>query len=115
MPKPYSYDLRQKVSQAIKLDGPKISEARQQSNARVATPLTYGLRGQPKRGTPFALPNQPKGNGHKIIAGGKISSGKLKLMGIKPKSRWSDCGKNWMRRKKQSPSYISKTLFDKRC
>jgi transposase len=27
MPKPYSYDLRQKVIQAIKLDGFKISEA----------------------------------------------------------------------------------------
>ncbi len=27
MPKPYSYDLRQKVIQAIKLDGLKISEA----------------------------------------------------------------------------------------
>ena len=29
MPKPYSYDLRQKVVQAIKLDGLKISEASQ--------------------------------------------------------------------------------------
>jgi len=27
MPKPYSYDLHQKVIQAIKLDGLKISEA----------------------------------------------------------------------------------------
>ena len=27
MPQPYSYDLRQKVIQAIKLDGLKISEA----------------------------------------------------------------------------------------
>jgi transposase len=27
MPKPYSYDLRQKVIQAIQLDGLKISEA----------------------------------------------------------------------------------------
>jgi hypothetical protein len=115
MPKPYSYDLRQKVSQAIKLDSPKISEARQQFNARVATPLTYGFRGKPKLGTAFALPNQPKGNGHKITAGGKISSGKLKLMGIKPKSRWPDCGRNWVRHKKRSPTYISKTLFDKRC
>ena len=29
MPKPYSYDLRQKVIQAIKLDGLKKSEASQ--------------------------------------------------------------------------------------
>jgi hypothetical protein len=115
MPKPYSYDLRQKVSQARKLDSPNISEARQHFNARVATPLTYGFRGKPKLGTAFALPNQPKGNGHKITAGGKISSGKLKLMGIKPKSRWPDCGRNWMRHKKRSPTYISKTLFDKTC
>jgi len=115
MPKPYSYDLRQKAIQAIKLDRPKISFARQQFKGRVATPLTYGFRGKPKLGTPFALPNQPKGNGHKITEGGKISSGKLKLMGIKPKSRWPDCGRNWMRHKKRSPTYISKTLFDKRC
>jgi transposase len=87
MPKPYSYDLRQKAIQAIKLDGPKISEAGQLFNVRVATPLTYGFRGKPKLGTPFALPNQPKGNGHKITAGENFSSGKLKLMAIKPKSR----------------------------
>jgi len=30
MTKPYSYDLRQKVIQAIKLNGLKISEASQQ-------------------------------------------------------------------------------------
>jgi len=93
MPKPYSYDLCQKVIQAIKLDGPKISFACQLFNARVATPLTYGFRGKPKQGAPFALPNQPKGNRHKITAGGKISSGKLKLMAIKPKSRGPDCGR----------------------
>ena len=59
MSKPYSYDLRQKVIQAINLDGAKISEADQLFNARVATPLTYDFRGKPKLGTPFALPNQP--------------------------------------------------------
>jgi hypothetical protein len=116
MPKPYSYDLRQKAIQAIKLDRPKISFARQQFNARVATPLTYGFRGKPKLGTPFALPNQPKGNGDKITAGGTFSSGKLKPMAIKPKSRVPDCGRNWMRPKKRLPTYISKTrFFDKRC
>ena len=72
MPKPYSYDLRQKVIQAIKLDSPKISFARQLFNGRVATPLTYRFRGKPKLGTAFALPTQPKGNGHKITGGGKI-------------------------------------------
>ena len=72
MPKPYSYDLRQKVIQAIKLDGAKISEARQLFNTRVTTPLTYGFRGKPKLGRAFALPNQPKANGHKITAGEKF-------------------------------------------
>jgi len=74
MPKLYIYYLRQKSIQAIKLDRPKISFARQQFNARVATPLTYGFRGKPKLGTPFALPNQPKGNGHKITAGDKTQA-----------------------------------------
>jgi hypothetical protein len=60
MPKPYSYDLRQKVSQAIKLDGPKISEAPQLFNARVATPLTYGFQGKPKLGRPSRCPINPK-------------------------------------------------------
>jgi len=54
MSKPYNYDLRQKAIQAIKRDGPKISEAGQLFNVRVATPLTYGFRGKPKLGTPFA-------------------------------------------------------------
>jgi hypothetical protein len=92
MPKPYSYDLRQKVIQAIKLDGLRISSGESTVQQSVATPLTYGFRGKQKLGTQEALPNQPKGNGHKITAGGKISSGKLKLMEIKPKSRWPHCG-----------------------
>ena len=56
MPKPYSYDFRQKVIQAIKLDNPKISSARQLFNARVATPLTYGFRGKPKLTRAAAIP-----------------------------------------------------------
>ena len=74
MPKLYSYDLRQKSIQAIKLDHPKISFAPQLFNARVATPLTYGFRGKAKFGTPLALPNQPKGNSHKITAGDKTQA-----------------------------------------
>ena len=38
MPKPYSYDLRQKVIQAIELDGMKKSEARGYCSISVATP-----------------------------------------------------------------------------
>jgi transposase len=91
MPKPYSYDLRQKVIQAIKLDGLRISEASQLFNISRNT-INLWLSRQAKTGDFEALPNQPKGNGHKITAGGKISSGKLKLMEIKPKSRWPHCG-----------------------
>jgi hypothetical protein len=39
MPKPYSYDLRQKVLQAIKLDGLKKSEASCASQQRSANAL----------------------------------------------------------------------------
>ncbi len=48
MPKPYSYDLRQKVIQAIKLDGLKISEA------YLVTPLMQGGGGKPLHLVPVA-------------------------------------------------------------
>ncbi len=54
--------------------------------------INLWLSRQAKTGDFEALPNQPKGNGYKISAGGKLSSGKLKLMEIKPKSRWPHCG-----------------------
>ena len=65
MPKPYSYDLRQKVIQAIKLDGLRISEASQLFNISRNT-INLWLSRQAKTGDFEALPNQPKGNGHKI-------------------------------------------------
>jgi len=65
MPKPYSYDLRQKVIQAIKLDGLKISEASLLFSINRNT-INLWLKRQGETGDFQALPNQPPGNGHKI-------------------------------------------------
>jgi transposase len=65
MPQPYSYDLRQKVIQAIKLDGLKISEASQLFNISRNT-MSLWLSRQAQTGDFQAKPNQPPGNGHKI-------------------------------------------------
>ncbi len=65
MPKPYSYDLRQKVIQAIKLDCFKISEASQIFNINRNT-IRLWLKRERETGDFQALPNQPPGNGHKI-------------------------------------------------
>ena len=65
MPKPYSYDLRQKVIQAIQLDGLKISEASLLFSISRNT-IRLWLKRQRETGEFKALPNQPPGNGHKI-------------------------------------------------
>jgi transposase len=65
MPQPYSYDLRQKVIQAIKLDGLKISEASLLFNISRNT-ISLWLSRQAQTGDFRAKPNQPPGNGHKI-------------------------------------------------
>jgi transposase len=65
MPKPYSYDLRQKVIQAIKLDGLKKSEASQLFNISRNT-IDLWLKRQAETGDFQALQNLPPGNGHKI-------------------------------------------------
>jgi transposase len=66
MPKPYSYDLRQKVIQAIKLDGLKISEAWLIFSISRNT-IRLWLKRERETGDFEALPNQAPGNGHKII------------------------------------------------
>jgi transposase len=71
MPKPYSYDLRQKVIQAIQLDGLKISEASLLFNISRNT-INLWLKRQDQTGNFEALPNQPLGNGHKITDWEKI-------------------------------------------
>jgi transposase len=65
MPKPYSYDLRQKVIQAIKLDGLKISEASLLFSISRNT-INLWLKRLDVTGDFQALPNEPPGNGHKI-------------------------------------------------
>ncbi|MBW4571527.1 MAG: IS630 family transposase [Tolypothrix carrinoi HA7290-LM1] len=66
MPKPYSYDLRQKVIQAIQLDGLKKTEASLLFNISRNT-IDLWLKRQAETGDFQALPNKPPGNGHKII------------------------------------------------
>ncbi|WP_148662818.1 IS630 family transposase [Scytonema hofmannii] len=65
MPKPYSYDFRQKVIQAIELDGLKKSEASFVFNISRNT-IDLWLKRQAETGDFQALPNQPPGNNHKI-------------------------------------------------
>lgn len=65
MPKPYSYDLRKKVLQAIELDGLRISEASVLFGISRDTIRLWRHR-QRETGNFQALPNKPPGNGHKI-------------------------------------------------
>ena len=65
MAKPYSYDLREKVIQAIELDGMKKSEAAQVFQISRNT-INLWLQRKASTGDYKALPSQPRGNGHKI-------------------------------------------------
>ena len=65
MPKPYSYDLRQKVIQAIELDGMRKSEAAQVFQISRNT-INLWLQRKATTGDYQALRNQPPGNNHKI-------------------------------------------------
>jgi Transposase and inactivated derivatives len=65
MPKPYSYDLRQKVIQAIKLDGLKINEACLIFSISRNT-IRLWLKRERETEDFQALPNQPPSKGHKI-------------------------------------------------
>ena len=65
MPKPYSYDFRQKVIQAIELDGLKKCEASELFNISRNT-INLWLQRKAQTGDVMALPNRPPGNNHKI-------------------------------------------------
>ena len=65
MPKPYSYDFRQKVIQAIELDGFKKQEASELFNISRNT-INLWLKRKAETGDVQALPNHPPGNNHKI-------------------------------------------------
>ncbi len=66
MAKPYSYDLRQKVIQAIREDGLKKSEASRIFNLSRNT-IDLWLKRQATSGDFKAKPTNPPGSGHKII------------------------------------------------
>ena len=66
MPKPYSYDFRQKVLQAIELDGFKKSQVSEMFNISRNT-INLWLQRKAETGDVQALPNRPPGNNHKII------------------------------------------------
>lgn len=66
MAQPYSYDLRQKVIQAIELDGIKKSEASQLFNISRNT-IDLWLKRKAETGDVKTKPNKPPGNGHKIL------------------------------------------------
>ena len=65
MPKPYSYDLRQRVVEAIELDEMKKSEAAQVFQVSRNT-IHLWLKQKAKTGDYQAKPNESSGNGHKI-------------------------------------------------
>lgn len=65
MANPYSYDLRQKVIQAIELDSMKKSEAAQVFGISRNT-IDLWLKRRTETGDYQAKPKQPPGNGHKI-------------------------------------------------
>jgi transposase len=65
MAKPYSYDLRKKVIEAIELDGLKKSEASELFNISRNT-INLWFKRFKETGDFQALPNQPPGNNHKI-------------------------------------------------
>lgn len=73
MAKPYSYDFRQKVIQAINLDGLKKSEASEVFNISRNT-INLWLQRLAETGDVMQLPNQPPGNGHKITDWDKFRS-----------------------------------------
>ena len=73
MANPYSYDLRQKVIQALELDGMKKSEAAQVSQISRNT-IDLWLKRRTETGDYQAKPRQPSGNGHKITDWEKFRS-----------------------------------------
>ena len=65
MPKPYSYDLRQKVMQAIELDG--MSQLQAATTFQISrSTINIWCQRKVLTGDYQAKPNLPPGNGHKI-------------------------------------------------
>ena len=65
MPKPYSYDLRQKVMQAIELGG--LSQIQAAATFQISrSTINIWCQRKARTGNYQAKPNLPPGNGHKI-------------------------------------------------
>ena len=90
MPKPYSYDLRKKVIQAIELDGMRKSEAAQVFQISRNT-INLWLRRKATTRDYQALPNQPPGNGHKITDWEKFG----KFVGVNGDKTQVEMAKLW--------------------
>ena len=65
MPRPYSYDLRHKVIQAIELDGMSQNQAARAFHISRST-INLWCQRKAHTGDYKAKPNLPPGNGHKI-------------------------------------------------
>ena len=66
MSKPYSYDFRRKVIEAIELDGHKKCEVSEVFNVSRNT-INLWLHRKEQTGDFLPEPNRPPGNNHKII------------------------------------------------
>jgi transposase len=66
MPKPYSYDLRQKVIQAMELGSMSQNQAAIALHISRST-INLWCQRQTRTGDDKAKPNLPQGNGHKIM------------------------------------------------
>lgn len=91
MPNPYSYDFRQKVIEAIELNGLKKSEASELFNISRNT-IDLWLKRKAETGTLQASANQPPGHNIKSPTG-KSFAHELRCMGIRLKPRWLNCGR----------------------
>ena len=66
MPRPYSYDLRQKVIEAIELNGMKRCEASEYFNISRNT-INLWLQRKAQTGDFRPKPREHRGSGHKIV------------------------------------------------
>lgn len=91
MPKPYSYDLRQKVIQSIELDGIKKSEAAEVYQINRHT-INLWLQRKASTGYYQALPNQPPLKVIRLLTGNNLRTLSW-LMGIKRNQIWLNYGR----------------------
>lgn len=88
MPNPYSYDFRQKVIEAIELNGLKKSEASELFNISRNT-IDLWLKRKAETGGFQASANQPPGHNHKITDWQKFRSF-VKMHGDKTQAQMAE-------------------------